>query len=29
MKKHISTILLFLVFLLGLSLLLYPTFADW
>ena len=29
MKKHISTILLFLIFFLGLSLLLYPTFADW
>ena len=29
MKKHLSTILLFLIFLIGLSLLLYPTFADW
>lgn len=29
MKKHLSTILLFLVLLIGLSLLLYPTFADW
>ena len=29
MKKHFSTILLFLVFFIGLSLLLYPTFADW
>lgn len=29
MKKHLSTILLVLVFLIGLSLLLYPTFADW
>ena len=29
MKKHYSTILLFLVFFIGLSLLLYPTFADW
>ena len=29
MKKHISTILLFLIFFIGLSLLLYPTFADW
>ena len=29
MKKHLSTILLFLVFFIGLSLLLYPTFADW
>lgn len=29
MKKHLSTILLFLVFFLGLSLLLYPTFSDW
>ena len=29
MKKHFSTILLFLVFFIGLSLLLYPTFSDW
>lgn len=29
MKKHMSTILLFLIFFIGLSLLLYPTFADW
>ena len=29
MKKHLPTILLFLVFFIGLSLLLYPTFADW
>ena len=29
MKKHWSTILLFLVFFLGLSLLLYPSFSDW
>ncbi|MBR5473935.1 MAG: class C sortase [Lachnospiraceae bacterium] len=29
MKKYGSTILLFLVFLVGLSLLLYPSFADW
>lgn len=29
MKKHLSTILLFIVLLIGLSLLLYPTFADW
>ena len=29
MKKHFSTILLFVVFFVGLSLLLYPTFADW
>ena len=29
MKKHLSTIILFLVFFIGLSLLLYPTFADW
>ena len=29
MKKHGSTILLILIFLIGLSLLLYPTFADW
>ena len=29
MKKHASTILLFFVFFIGLSLLLYPTFADW
>lgn len=29
MKKHASTILLILILLIGLSLLLYPTFADW
>lgn len=29
MKKHLSTILLALILLLGLSLLLYPTFSDW
>lgn len=29
MKKHISTILLFLIFIIGLSLLLYPSFSDW
>lgn len=29
MKKHGTTILLMIVFLVGLSLLLYPTFADW
>ena len=29
MKRHISTILLFLVFIIGLSLLLYPSFSDW
>lgn len=29
MKKNASTILLFLIFFIGLSLLLYPTFADW
>ena len=29
MKKRLSTIILFLVFFIGLSLLLYPTFADW
>ena len=29
MKKHLSTIFLFLVFFMGLSLLLYPTFSDW
>lgn len=29
MKKHGSTILLILILLIGLSLLLYPTFADW
>lgn len=29
MKKHVSTILLLLVFIIGLSLLLYPTFADY
>ena len=29
MKKNLSTILLFLIFLIGLSLVVYPTFADW
>ena len=29
MKRHGTTILLIIVFLIGLSLLLYPTFADW
>lgn len=29
MKKHLSTILLLIAFLIGLSLLLYPAFADW
>lgn len=29
MKRHISTILLVLVFLIGVSLLLYPTLSDW
>ena len=29
MKKHFFSILLFLIFFLGLSLMLYPTFADW
>ena len=29
MKKHGTTIILIFVFLIGLSLLLYPTFADW
>lgn len=29
MKRHISTILLVLVLLIGLSLLLYPTFSEW
>ena len=29
MKKHLSTILLFAVLLIGLSLLLYPSFSDW
>lgn len=29
MKKHLSTILLFLVFFAGLSLLIYPSFSDW
>ena len=29
MKKQASTILLIFVFIIGLSLLLYPTFADW
>lgn len=29
MKKHLTTILLILIFVVGLSLLLYPTFSDW
>ena len=29
MKKHLSTIFLFLILIVGLSLLLYPTFSDW
>lgn len=29
MKKHASTVLLILILFIGLSLLLYPTFADW
>lgn len=29
MKKHLSTILLFLILLAGLSLLIYPTFSNW
>lgn len=29
MKKHLSTILLFVILIIGLSLLLYPSFADW
>ena len=29
MKKKLPTILLFVVLLIGLSLLLYPTFSDW
>lgn len=29
MKKHLSTLLLILIFFLGLSLLLYPAFSDW
>ncbi len=29
MKKHLTTILLFIVLLAGLSLLLYPSFSDW
>ena len=29
MKKHLSTVLLFAVLLIGLSLLLYPSFSDW
>ena len=29
MKKHFSTILLVLILIVGLSLLLYPSFADW
>ena len=29
MKKHLSTLILVLILVIGLSLLLYPTFADW
>ena len=29
MKKHITTILLIIILLAGLSLLLYPTVSDW
>ena len=29
MRKHLTTILLILIFLVGFSLLLYPTFSDW
>ena len=29
MKKHLSTIFLILIFIIGLSLLLYPSFSDW
>ena len=29
MKNHLSTILLVLILIIGLSLLLYPTFSDW
>ena len=29
MKKHGSTILLYLVLIIGLSLMLYPSFYDW
>lgn len=29
MKKHLSTIILVLILIIGLSLILYPTFADW
>ena len=29
MKKHLSTILLVLVFFVGLSVVLYPTVSDW
>ena len=29
MKKHLSTIILILIFLIGLSLVLYPTVADY
>ena len=29
MKKHVTTIILLIVLIVGLSLLLYPTFADW
>lgn len=29
MKKHISTVLLVIVFLVGMSLLIYPSFSDW
>ena len=29
MRKHLTTILLILIFLVGFGLLLYPTFSDW
>ena len=29
MKKHLTTILLLIVFFIGLSLVLYPIFSDW
>ena len=29
MKKRFSTVILILIFLVGLSLVLYPTFSDW
>ena len=29
MKKHASTFLLYFILLIGLSLLLYPSFSDW